>query len=136
MDQEVQEELWSEADNAVLEGEDLPEPERELGTITVPLNVIKVISAAPSGEKILQTCIDLAVFLSTKNAAYGNSALSPIRAFSKAGTTEQLLVRIDDKINRMVNGSGFPGDDDILDLTGYLILYFVAKENDGTSIEE
>lgn len=107
----------------------------EYGTITVPLNLVRIISSAPSGQRILQTCLDLAVFLSSKNISYGDSALNPTRLFSKANATEQLLVRIDDKINRLVKGGEYPGDDDILDLTGYLILYFASKENDGNNSE-
>lgn len=108
----------------------------ETGSITVPAGVVTVISNAPSGQRILQTCIDLVVFLSSKNISYGDSALNPVRIFSKLNATDQLLVRIDDKVNRIANGGGYPGDDDLLDLTGYLILYLAAKENDGTSIQD
>lgn len=108
----------------------------ETGSITVPAGVVTVISNAPSGQRILQTCIDLAVFLSSKNISYGDSALNPVRIFSKLNATDQLLVRIDDKVNRIANGGGYPGDDDLLDLTGYLILYLAARENDGTSIQD
>lgn len=65
-------------------------------------------------------------FLITKNKAYGNSALNPIRIFSKADTKEQLNVRIDDKLNRLLQGTGYPKDDDELDLLGYLILKRMA----------
>lgn len=65
-------------------------------------------------------------FLIEKNKAYGNSALNPIRIFSKADTKEQLNVRIDDKLNRLLQGTGYPKDDDELDLLGYLILKRMA----------
>lgn len=61
-----------------------------------------------------------------KNAAYGNSALEPVRIFSQAGPLAQLDVRIDDKISRMK--SGLPDDEDAAwDLLGYLVLREVAK---------
>ena len=63
-----------------------------------------------------------------KNISYGNSALDPVRIFSKAGPREQLYVRIDDKLNRLIKGEEYPGDNDIDDLIGYLILLKVAKE--------
>ncbi len=85
---------------------------------------------APSGAEILETCEEITELLLKKNIAYGNSALSPVRIFSKASTTEQLLVRIDDKLNRLKNGSEYPGDDTVMDLIGYLILLLVAKDND------
>lgn len=80
--------------------------------------------------QIASVCDDLKDFLIEKNIAYGNSALNPIRIFSKSDTKEQLLVRIDDKLNRIKNGKDYAGDDDILDLTGYLILLMVARRND------
>ncbi len=62
------------------------------------------------------------------NIAYGNSALKPIRIFSKAGPREQLHVRIDDKLNRLMKGTEYPGDNDIDDLIGYLVLLKIAKQ--------
>ena len=40
-----------------------------------------------------------------KNQQYGDSALNPSRIFSKASAVEQLLVRIDDKLNRIKKGA-------------------------------
>lgn len=77
---------------------------------------------------IMQECMEFAFFLIKKNRAYGNSALNPCRIMSKANTIEQLYVRIDDKLNRLMNGSDYPGDNDIQDLIGYLILLQVAKK--------
>ena len=62
-----------------------------------------------------------------KNKSYGDSAIKPIRIFSSADNLEQLKVRIDDKLNRIKNAEGYPGDNDIDDLIGYLVLYKVAK---------
>lgn len=61
-----------------------------------------------------------------KNAAYGDSALHPVRIFSKADTLEQINVRIDDKLSRLARGSA-AGEDTELDLIGYLILRRIAK---------
>lgn len=63
-----------------------------------------------------------------KNKAYGNSALNPVRVFSKADTVEQLKVRIDDKLSRIARGSD-AGEDTLLDLVGYLVLLEVAHAN-------
>jgi hypothetical protein len=63
-----------------------------------------------------------------KNRAYGDSALDPVRVFSKADAIEQIYVRIDDKLSRVKRGHEYPGDDTISDLIGYLILLLVAKE--------
>jgi hypothetical protein len=65
-----------------------------------------------------------------KNIAYGNSALDPIRIFSKADAREQLHVRIDDKLSRIMRGTEYIGDNDIDDLIGYLVLLKIAKDKD------
>lgn len=69
-------------------------------------------------------CDDIKELLLYKNKKYGNSALEPIRVFSKADDVEQILVRIDDKLNRIQQGAGLIGDDEdvITDLIGYLVL--------------
>ena len=73
---------------------------------------------------------DIRDLLLKKNRAYGNSALEPIRVFSKANSCEQILVRIDDKLNRIKQGANILSEDeDVLqDLIGYLILLKVWKE--------
>src|SRR6187399_3175056 len=90
-----------------------PEPEPETANIVVPKEIVTLIQTAPSGKEILSTCIDLAVFLSQKNISYGNSAIEPIRIFSSADNLEQIKVRIDDKLNRIMHDGGYQGDDDI-----------------------
>lgn len=80
-------------------------------------------------EKIEATCDSIKQLLLEKNAKYGNSALNPVRVFSKADNQEQLLVRIDDKLSRIARGAGMDAaDEDTLnDLIGYLILLKIAK---------
>jgi hypothetical protein len=83
-----------------------------------------------AGKEIWQSCHDIAHMLIKKNISYGNSALEPVRIFSKAGPREQLHVRIDDKLNRLMKGTDYPGDNDIDDLIGYLILLKIAKNKE------
>lgn len=71
---------------------------------------------------------DIEALLIEKNKAYGDSAIDPIRVFSKADNLEQIYVRIDDKLSRVKRGYEYPGDDTIKDLIGYLVLLLVAKE--------
>lgn len=65
--------------------------------------------------------------LLSKNAAYGNSALDPVRVFSNASPEEQIRVRIDDKLSRLARGANCD-EDVILDLLGYLILLRIFKK--------
>jgi hypothetical protein len=85
---------------------------------------------APSGGPILDKCLEIAEMLVDKNISYGDSALSPIRIFSTADSIEQLKVRIDDKLNRISNAKGYPGDNDIDDMIGYLVLLKIAIDKD------
>lgn len=82
-------------------------------------------------EDIRRVSDSVAELLISKNKSYGDSALHPTRVFSKADSVEQLLVRIDDKLSRIKNGESWPGDNDIDDLIGYLILLKIAKERNG-----
>jgi hypothetical protein len=80
-------------------------------------------------EKIEATCDSIKKLLLDKNAKYGNSALQPVRVFSKASNTEQLLVRIDDKLSRIkTTGMEAPDEDTLNDLIGYLILLKIATK--------
>ena len=81
---------------------------------------------APLGARIVDECLALAKVLVEKNAAYWNSALEPVRVFSRASAEEQILVRLDDKLSRLARGSA-AGEDVVLDLLGYLVLLRIAR---------
>jgi hypothetical protein len=69
----------------------------------------------------------LEAFLLAKNERYGDSALNPVRIFSKADPIEQIMVRVDDKISRRWHGNGEEGEDAELDLFGYFAILQVAR---------
>lgn len=79
-------------------------------------------------HNILHEIEDLLI---AKNEKYGNSALEPLGVFSKLSAKEGLLVRIDDKLKRIKNGSLNRDDEDVVnDLIGYLVLLKIhAKQN-------
>ena len=60
-------------------------------------------------KAIIEECNAIMEHLLAKNKAYGNSALNPVRIFSKASTLEQINVR--------------------LDLIGYLVLYRIQVKS-------
>jgi hypothetical protein len=78
-------------------------------------------------QTIADVCENIKSMLVEKNKSYGDSALDPIRIFSKASSDEQIKIRIDDKLSRISRGSEFYGDNDLDDLIGYLILLKVSK---------
>jgi len=78
-------------------------------------------------NEVSEVVDEIASLLISKNKAYGDSALNPVRIFSKADVLEQLNVRIDDKLSRLSRGSD-AGEDVILDLLGYLIMYRIQQK--------
>ena len=77
--------------------------------------------------KIAQVCDDIKDLLLQKNAKYGDSALKPLRIMSQASPVEQILVRIDDKLNRIKQGNILEDDEDVVsDLIGYFVLLKIA----------
>lgn len=84
---------------------------------------------------IAEAGIRLACLLIQKNERYGNSALDPVQVFARDLTPGQrMAVRMDDKINRIVNGLGSnagDGEDPRIDLAGYLLLDIVRTWRDG-----
>jgi hypothetical protein len=81
-------------------------------------------------DQIDRVVSEIRDMLIAKNRAYGDSAIDPVRVFSKADAVEQIYVRIDDKLSRVKRGHEYPGDDTISDLIGYLVLLLIAKERD------
>ena len=81
----------------------------------------------PFNDEVYSVLDEVGGMLIKKNKSYGDSALNPVRVFSKADPVEQLLVRIDDKLSRISRG-GESGEDTELDLLGYLVLLRMARK--------
>ena len=77
--------------------------------------------------KIEKTVTELEAFLLLKNSQYGDSVLEPIRIFFFFFKSEQIKVRIDDKLNRLMQGNAaLESDEDVIkDLIGYLVLLLI-----------
>jgi hypothetical protein len=87
---------------------------------------------------IASTCDEIKAFLLAKNRSYGDSALNPIRMFSKADAVEQIKVRIDDKLSRTARGQETERvpENTTKDLIGYLMLLLVAEKIHAASKQE
>ncbi len=94
--------------------------------------IAEEVGKVPStADEIRTVCAELEELLLRKNAAYGDSALSPVRVFSKADNVEQIKVRLDDKISRLSRGHALSDeslDDTINDLMGYMVLLKIANK--------
>ena len=86
----------------------------------------KVIKMADTKQQIMETCESVAAMLTDKNAKYGDSALTPIKVFSKLDAANSLAIRMDDKISRLTN-SDVIRRDDLTDLVGYCILFMISQ---------
>lgn len=83
-------------------------------------------------EEVSSILDDIRDMLVSKNEKYGNSALEPIGVFSKLSPKEGLLIRIDDKLKRIKNGSLDKDDEDVVnDLIGYLVLLKINSKKSG-----
>jgi len=108
--------------------EEVMKAENKIEELEEQISLVELIGAAPSGPEISVACDEIKRLLLEKNVAYGNSALSPIQIFAKAGAQEGIANRIDDKLNRIKNNQTYVGDNDLDDLIGYLILYKIANQ--------
>ena len=82
---------------------------------------------ANTQQEIVEECNAIAEMLCEKNRKYGDSALNPVRVFSRCDALEQINVRIDDKLSRLQSAQGDDTEDAEMDLIGYLILKRIAK---------
>lgn len=87
----------------------------------------------PPKAQIRGVCESLDGFLQEKNRKYGNSALEPVRVFSKLSAGEQLKIRMDDKVSRIKNSDELRKND-VVDLMGYLVL--VCVQNGWSNFDE
>ena len=78
-------------------------------------------------DKIELTLSSLKKLLIEKNRRYGNAALSPLGVFNKQSSIEGILIRLDDKLQRVKNSPTLRKND-IADIMGYLTLLCVDRE--------
>lgn len=87
----------------------------------------KIMNDKNFNHQVVQVLNNIQTLLISKNAKYGNAALEPLGVFSKLSPREGLLIRIDDKLKRIKNGSLEKDDEDVVnDLIGYLILLKIS----------
>lgn len=62
-----------------------------------------------------------------KNQKYGDSALKPKQIFYKGNATNSILIRLDDKLGRiMSNTDATPRINDVADIIGYCTLLLIG----------
>ena len=85
-------------------------------------------------QKIIEMTDAMRDLLLYKNKKYGDSALKPKRIFYKGTTLSSILIRLDDKLSRvMENNDKLPRINDVADIIGYCVLLLIgmgATEDD------
>ena len=89
-----------------------------------------------SAQRIRGKCLEIAEVLATKNASYGDSALKPLGIFASGDPVANLAARIDDKLARVKHAPGAFGENEIVDLIGYLVLLLLAREDKAQRAKE
>ncbi len=122
--------------NVEIENQFVPEPVRFSRDALVANMMEAIVNNAPVGtlalvpawSTIATECMQIMAMLFEKNMRYGNSALDPIRVFSRASAVEQILVRLDDKLSRLRSGAAGEDEDVVADMIGYLVLLRIARK--------
>ena len=100
------------------------------GVFAVELVTDKAKQGESSFEQTVRRILtDVGDIVVARNKEYGNSALDPVRVFSKSDRMGQLKVQLDHKLSRIARG-GDPGLDTLRDLIGYEVLYIIAMETE------
>ena len=83
-------------------------------------------------KRIKEIIEEVQSLLLAKNRQYGNSALKPIGVFANGSAKELIQIRIDDKLNRLMQGDDtIEADEDIVkDLIGYFILLLITMRDE------
>lgn len=97
------------------------------------MNLAELMSKSPWGDlpptqqkihEILGAMTDLLLY---KNQKYGDSAINPKKIFYKGDSTNSILIRLDDKIGRvMSNTEEKPRINDVCDIIGYCTLLLIS----------
>lgn len=81
----------------------------------------------PTQQKIHEIMEAMKDLLLYKNQKYGDSAISPKGIFYKGDSTNSILIRLDDKIGRiMSNTDEKPRVNDVADIIGYCTLLLIS----------
>ena len=88
----------------------------------MPLN-----TTTETQDKIIAITGAMRDLLLYKNQKYGDSALSPKQIFYKGDAVDSILIRLDDKIGRiMANTENTPRINDVADIIGYCTLLLIS----------
>lgn len=105
--------------------------------IVLPENAKEVTTEhTPTQAKIVEITQAIQDLLLYKNEKYGDSAINPKKVFYKGDSTNSILIRLDDKIGRVMSRSDEkPRTNDIADIIGYCTLLLISMGTTAKDIE-
>jgi len=86
-------------------------------------------------EQIKKKCDEIRDLLIEKNKSYGNAVFDKGVLFN-VDPMYAIQARINDKLNRIKNSNTYLSDNDLMDVTGYLILLQVHMDQVDINIEK
>lgn len=90
-------------------------------------NGVKMAETSETQQKITEITSAMRELLLYKNQKYGDSALQPKQIFYKGDATNSILIRLDDKLGRiMANSDETPRINDVADIIGYCTLLLIG----------
>jgi hypothetical protein len=79
-------------------------------------------------QKIDRLFFNFSEFLKEKNKRYGDSVINPVKVFSKVEPTNKACIRLDEKLQRIMNNDTSElRKNDVCDTFGYLALLMIDK---------
>lgn len=85
------------------------------------------VEDTPTQQKIKDVLSGMTDLLLYKNRKYGDSAINPKKIFYKGDSTNSILIRLDDKIGRVMSSTEVkPRVNDVADIIGYCTLLLVS----------
>ena len=88
---------------------------------------VKMAETSETQQKITEITDAMRELLLYKNQKYGDSALKPKQIFYKGDATNSILIRLDDKLGRiMANADETPRINDVADIIGYCTLLLIG----------
>lgn len=91
--------------------------------------ITPTVKISETKDKIADVLDGMKDLLLYKNQKYGDSALKPKQIFYKGDSTNSILIRLDDKLGRvMSNTEEKPRVNDIADIIGYCTLLLISMD--------
>lgn len=88
---------------------------------------LKEVLYTDTQQKLIDVLDGMKNLLLYKNRKYGDSAINPKKIFYKGDSTNSILIRLDDKIGRvMSNPDDKPRVNDVADIIGYCTLLLIS----------